>query len=258
MTSRRSTRCATRSSRTLPRAARARDRARRLPARQHVLHPTTPGRSSPCSTGRWHPRRPAHRPRHLARVLERGGRRRRAHRGAHRRTGDRARRGSRRAPRCSSGTRRRPASTSRTLTWYQSFAFFKLAVVCQGIVARAPAARWSATASMMRSGSSHRCWPAPRRARLSASAHGQPAVHAQDVPGHELEPAPSRNRTASSKPPPARPPRPSGVRSSRKSGKASGSSPSSAVISEAKNPGATALTRMPWRPHCDASCARAR
>ena len=39
----------------------------------------------------------------------------------------------------------------------------------------------------------------------------------------------------------------------RRSGKASGSSPSSAVISDAKKPGATALTRMPYRPLGDAS-----
>ena len=85
--------------------------------------------------------------------------------------------------------------------------------------------------------------PDPPRS-ATGSSDGHPAVDAQDVTGHEAAPGPSRNSTASSSSP-ARPPRPSGVRSSRNGGKASGSSPSSAVISEAKKPGATALTRIP-------------
>ena len=124
--------------RTLPAPARGGDRPRRLPARQH--HPAPDGAGPDrrrARLGDEHARRPLRRPRRAAGVLERGGGRRRAGRGAHR-----ARRSPRpRLPdprsRSSSATPRRPASTSRDVDWYQAFAFFKLAVVCQGIAARA-------------------------------------------------------------------------------------------------------------------------
>ena len=74
------------------------------------------------------------------------------------------------------------------------------------------------------------------RIRAAPSADRHAAVDAEDVPGHEALPAPSRYSTASSSSP-ERPPRPSGVRDSRKSGNCSGSSPSPAVISDAKKPG---------------------
>ena len=79
---------------------------------------------------------PLDRPRGAARVLERGGRRRRAHGGAHRRAGDRGRG----LPLPRRGDRALRAATGfdvSDVAWYQAFAFFKLAVVCQGIAARA-------------------------------------------------------------------------------------------------------------------------
>ena len=124
--------------RTLPRAARRGDRPRRLPARQHGAAPDGAGpHRGGARLGDEHARRPVHRPRRAAGVLERGGRRRGAGRGADRRAGHRgqglpdARAGR------SSATRAQTGFDVTDVDWYQAFAFFKLAVVCQGIAARA-------------------------------------------------------------------------------------------------------------------------
>ena len=119
-------------------AARRGDRPRRLPARQHGPAPDVAGphRRRP-RLGDEHARRPADRPRHAARLLERGDRRRRARRGARDGTGHGGRRIPRRARRSIRRYAARTGFDVSDVEWYQAFAFFKLAVVCQGIAARA-------------------------------------------------------------------------------------------------------------------------
>ena len=110
------------------------DRARRLPARQHDAGADRPGRrSSPCSTGRC--RRSATRSPTSGLFLLYWGQRRRAD--------DRHRRGDRRRARASSPRTSSSSATPRSsgrevdhLDFYVVFAFYKLAIIVEGIHAR--------------------------------------------------------------------------------------------------------------------------
>ena len=127
-------------SRRCPSQARKQRRPRRLPARQHdPCIRRESDASSRCSTGRWSTLgRSALRPRRDARLLE-----------PRRTTPEVLRRArimapvtaDRRVPlRAPSRRAVRPSDWHRPLCdvdWYQSFAYFKLAIVCQGIAARA-------------------------------------------------------------------------------------------------------------------------
>ena len=242
--------------------ARGGDRPRRLPARRRGAAPDRRRAASwPCST-----RRSARSgtPSPTSARCSRSGARRRTTRCWPRRASSHP------SPRPRLATRsqvieRYAVQTSFDVTdadSYQAFAFFKLAVVCRGSPRAPPAAPCSARASTTRSASSPR-WSmraatcSPERASARQAPDGQRPVeerralrgrrrgrgrgHRTDIPPSTLStwpvtkllPAPSRKSTASSSSP-ARPPRRNGVRASRNSGKASGLSPSSAVISEAK------------------------
>ena len=103
-----------------------------------ILHPDRGGHDRRgARLGDEHARRPAGRPRGDAGVLERSGRLRRScdGRGSCRRSPPPT--DSPPGPRSSSATPERTGIDPSDVGWYQAFAYFKLAVVCQGIAARA-------------------------------------------------------------------------------------------------------------------------
>ena len=102
-----------------------------------ILHPTQPGsdRRRP-RLGDEHARRSVHRLRRAPGVLERGRRPRGAARRADRGAGHGRAGASRRAAEVIERYARQTGFDVSDADWYQAFALFKLAVVCQGIAAR--------------------------------------------------------------------------------------------------------------------------
>ena len=159
--------------RSLPEAARPRDRPRRLPARQHrpASDAARPDRRR-ARLGDEHARRPVHRPRRAAGVLERRGRRRGAHDGADRAPRSPRSRASPRAPRSSSATRARRASTSPTPTGTSRSRSSSSPSSARASPPARPAAPWSAPASTTPSAWSRRSSTPAVTSSAAALNHG--------------------------------------------------------------------------------------